>query len=344
MLAHPLPLLISDASPLPPWATALVLCGLVAIVNISVGTWPPPEDLEARTRSLWMVTFMGNLFVAVGLFPGLVNAARRALRDAWPGLDVSREGLDSAVECLDRPGRAWMLGAVLFTIPAWVAGGELLGDLVSRFGQHPWDLRFIWFQAVGFVSNVFIWQAGAALLHVTRVVGKTGALAKPLVLLHPGNVVTLPGLGVRATLLASIYLAWFAGSMLFAGVYGAWQTSGVFFHLFAVTAIVLIGGASLFLTTNPLRERLAELKREEVLRLEAALAGHREALDECLLASEADALRGVALLQYLDRVESASEWPIPARLVRRFLFILLIPSLSWVGGALVERLISYALD
>ena len=52
----------------------------------------------------------------------------------------------------------------------------------------------------------------------------------------------------------------------------------------------------------------------------------------------------LALLDYLDRLERTSEWPITAPLARRFLFFLLIPLFSWLGGALVERLVAAILD
>ena len=45
-----------------------------------------------------------------------------------------------------------------------------------------------------------------------------------------------------------------------------------------------------------------------------------------------------------ERVEAVHEWPFDAGALRRLAFYLLIPLLSWSGGALVERLIDAWLD
>ena len=50
------------------------------------------------------------------------------------------------------------------------------------------------------------------------------------------------------------------------------------------------------------------------------------------------------LLSWEARVEAVREWPIDARALRRFGLYLLIPLLSWSGGALMERGIDALLD
>jgi hypothetical protein len=50
-----------------------------------------------------------------------------------------------------------------------------------------------------------------------------------------------------------------------------------------------------------------------------------------------------ALLAYEARIEAVREWPIDTATLRRFGLFLLIPMASWIGGALVERLVDAAL-
>ncbi len=44
-----------------------------------------------------------------------------------------------------------------------------------------------------------------------------------------------------------------------------------------------------------------------------------------------------ALLAYETRIERVSEWPFDSPTLARFGLLLLLPLLSWLGGALVER-------
>ena len=50
------------------------------------------------------------------------------------------------------------------------------------------------------------------------------------------------------------------------------------------------------------------------------------------------------LLAYKHEIESVREWPFDAPTLIRFFLYVAIPLGSWVGGALVERLLGAALD
>jgi len=73
-----------------------------------------------------------------------------------------------------------------------------------------------------------------------------------------------------------------------------------------------------------------------------ALAGDRSGLRESPLAADAERLSVVDLAVWKDRVEALREWPFDAAALRRFGLYLLIPLGSWVGAALVERLVDRA--
>jgi hypothetical protein len=59
----------------------------------------------------------------------------------------------------------------------------------------------------------------------------------------------------------------------------------------------------------------------------------------------ADAARRLpGLLAFEARIEAAREWPFDAATLRRFGIVLLLPLVSWLGGALVERGVDTLLD
>jgi len=49
------------------------------------------------------------------------------------------------------------------------------------------------------------------------------------------------------------------------------------------------------------------------------------------------------MLAYEARIESVREWPFDTSTLSRFALFLLIPLVSWIGGALVERIVDSAL-
>ena len=50
------------------------------------------------------------------------------------------------------------------------------------------------------------------------------------------------------------------------------------------------------------------------------------------------------LIAYMNQIESVREWPFDAPTLTRFFLYVAIPLGSWLGGALVERLLGAALD
>ncbi len=89
---------------------------------------------------------------------------------------------------------------------------------------------------------------------------------------------------------------------------------------------------------------LQDAKASELGRVRGAISGDTEALRESPLARHAASLSILELLAYRDRIESLREWPFDASAVRRFGLYLLIPLASWVGAALVERLVDFVIE
>ena len=103
-------------------------------------------------------------------------------------------------------------------------------------------------------------------------------------------------------------------------------------------AMLVLALVALFLPVRGLHEAIV---REKTGQLERANREIRNALDGWPQG------RGSALagwIAYRDLVESVREWPIDAPTARRFALYLAIPVGSWLGGALVERMLDLLLD
>jgi hypothetical protein len=103
--------------------------------------------------------------------------------------------------------------------------------------------------------------------------------------------------------------------------------------------VVALGLAALVVPSWGLHTAIREAKAAELARVRRALHGDPAALDASPLARDAERLSTLDLALWQDRVEALREWPFDARALRRFGLYLLIPLGSWVGGALVERLV-----
>jgi hypothetical protein len=112
---------------------------------------------------------------------------------------------------------------------------------------------------------------------------------------------------------------------------------------------VVIGATTLFATmallgpTWGVHRRLREAKGEELVRVRARIEEAKErALAPRGSAEKAAALPG--LLAYESRIEGVPEWPFDTPTLVRFGALVLLVTGSWLGGAVVERLLAVVLD
>ncbi len=114
--------------------------------------------------------------------------------------------------------------------------------------------------------------------------------------------------------------------------------------LFAILALTLLMATlALLEPVRAIHARLAEAKRAELARVRAEIQRVKEAaLEPHRAGTGADALPG--LLAYESRIEAVSEWPfdMPTRL--GFGALVILAAGSWLGGAIVERLLGAVLD
>ena len=102
------------------------------------------------------------------------------------------------------------------------------------------------------------------------------------------------------------------------------------------------GVATLILPARGLHANIRERKREELVRIRAAIASERASLFSSTERSPVPPQMS-AMLAYESRIASVREWPFDTSTLSRFALFLLIPLVSWIGGALVERAVNAAL-
>ena len=94
--------------------------------------------------------------------------------------------------------------------------------------------------------------------------------------------------------------------------------------------------AGLLLPVRGVRRRVRLEKQREIEWCRNALREHRASRDA---GADQRAGRLADVLAYRDHVEAVREWPFDTAAWLRFGLYLLIPVGSWLGGALVERVI-----
>lgn len=107
---------------------------------------------------------------------------------------------------------------------------------------------------------------------------------------------------------------------------------------------LLVGGTAFLLPVQGIHRRLRSEKDAELARIRAALRGDASALGRSGLAAWAGRATPADLLAYEARVAAVREWPFDLGTLARFATLLLLPLGSWLGGAVVERVLSRVLD
>jgi hypothetical protein len=127
-----------------------------------------------------------------------------------------------------------------------------------------------------------------------------------------------------------------------------WSSEAIGIPTYAIWAMLVgLTPVTLLLSLLPVwgvHRRIAAEKAAELDRIRAAVDGVPDALGSSPMAAHAAELRGIALLEYREKVEAIREWPFDASLLRRLALYLLIPPLGWLGGALVERVVDRTLQ
>jgi hypothetical protein len=314
----------------------LGIAGLVqAAAHIMIGPAALPLS-PARFVSTHVVdaTLIGLLLAGhAHLYLGAVSDLRE-LRPLLRGGDTNFERLTRAVPNLSMPIRT---GVTIFGL----VGGfhiairdPILSERFSHFAGS--DPRYLFFVLQNVLFGVLSSRLFAAEVHMTRAYARLGEQVE-VDLFDPSRLLVFARKGLRSVVVWVLISS--ALSMLW--VLDSAGQANVTLALGSLTllTVALIGPA------RGIHLRIATVKAAELARVTEGIRLERAAT---LAPRRADAppedARLGNLIQYQEFVKSIREWPFDVSIVARSLLLIVLGVGSWLGGAVVERLLGLALE
>jgi hypothetical protein len=335
------------ALPGPPLAIGVIAMLLSLATDViwfnASGLW---QGLHLDGIPIWLhpygsinLAYAVSLGISVVALNSFVRGAERDLSQLGPALELGPEALaDVSRELLSVPARVLRIGTIvalaIASLDLWIgsAYAELhtfdtasIAWLVTR--EILYDLLFF---------RVFAWAVVVAL--------RLSRLARESVRVRLFDLATLRPFtqnGVRLTFFWLLMWAIWV-PVPFVGIFGADALLPL--ALLLATGITL-SAIAIALPTRGARHCVRRAKATELAEVRGAIALDRgAALDANHPDRDAAAARLPGLLAYEARVDGISESLLDTQSLRRLGFYLLIPLASWVGGAMIERLVDAVLD
>jgi hypothetical protein len=316
-------------------ATAAAIGGFEALVDADYAFHIRPEVRFDLVLALVLAFVLWTLLHEP-------RAATRDLAGLRPILDCSDEeyaALRREALSTRRSVAALLLGAGFglgfFLVNQWLeprSGSYLSSD-------HPYapSLQLAWSLLLTVVLFGLMGRMTLASIQVSRIFAELGRRRVRLRLLDPGSLEPFARRGLRS---ASY---WFIGS----GIAMLLLVDATLRGLIAavIAATLALGVVSLLLPSRGIHEQLRETKRAELARVRQAIERRsNELFDPEDAAADEQRPSLPALLAWEARIESVREWPFDTPTLVRFALFLLIPLGSWLGGAMVERVVDLVLD
>jgi hypothetical protein len=186
------------------------------------------------------------------------------------------------------------------------------------------------------------WRVAVYLIDSARVYSRIGEQHVVVDLLDLGPLSPLTRHGLRIVLLVTVIAAlWLIGALASPAATGSSTISAA---LIGVICEVALATLAFVLPVRGLRRQIRARKAEELAKVREDIRRSRELTGESGAEAAEAGAKLPGLLAYKHEIESVREWPFDAPTLTRFFLYVAIPLGSWVGGALVERLLGAALD
>lgn len=236
--------------------------------------------------------------------------------------------------------RGRMFSLVFFVVGLTIVVGNIPGAS-DLFGLHEPE-RYPWFQQIPagwflvFVPlNFAVMGKGVYYTIIEDQFNRTiRNTSLQIDLLHPEQLAPFTRMALRRSLL------WIVGSSLCLLLFlnEAVSPTGL---LPFVIAIIGVACLALVAPLTGIHRKISATKKNEIRIVRKSIAKFREEVlhgtNPTITSNAAQRLTG--LVAYEGRLEKTSEWPIDLPTLGTFSFYLAIPVISWVGGALMERVI-----
>jgi hypothetical protein len=275
-----------------------------------------------------------------------VYVARGTFRDVEALCPVLRGGEATSPELrkqLTRFGRRrlWIGGFIGFAFACVLYAIEA-ASWAARMPDERWSLRVLCSFLILSAFWIIAGLGAVYLVDSARLYSRIGERHVVVDLLDLRPVSPLTQHGLRIVLLLMIIplatvIGYLMGSPSMSGSTVAVLFLGCFWY-------VPLAVAAFLLPVRGLRRQIRARKAEELTRVRGDIHRNRELAAESGPESAEAGAKLPGLLAYNHEIDSVREWPFDAPTLSRFFLYVAIPLGSWVGGALVERLLGAALD
>jgi hypothetical protein len=319
------------ASPRAPLAIglgyALAMIGISWVFRIAVGDW---QTGFGRSPYFWLDILNGMLFAYVPTATWMLRSGRlrdlRELRSVLRCDDAEFELLAQRAVCV--PPRRLLVSAL---IGAVAMGAMPVLDL--RFWEGPppplTDPEMIFFIARNVAMGILVGHTVLTEWNAVTVFSEIGAARVEIDLFDLRRLSVFPRAGLRGA------FAWVLCSSLISlfwlGPAAGSANGGI---LFAILTLVSVG---IYFTILGVHQSIREAKREALDEVADGIRQAGAALRSGAQRSDSPALAD--LVAYHGFLERLSEWPLGVTSLVRGALIAALGIGSWLGGALVERMI-----
>lgn len=346
-LHTPGPPLTQRLAETPPWsplrlalAIAAALLALFLGIEAAFGRF---AILLGEGRSEWDLEAQVNFRIAIVMillaaylpaaYAAGVRGARRTVRELRPFLRAGDDAVQLAASAgrfdRNRLRRAGLIGiAFSVVIPFWT-DRELAAWAIWKFAPEPIVQRFL-LPVVGWFAGRFFYSVWAEARRLSAI----GRDHVRVDLLDLRSFAPLTSQGLRYALLVVGVI-----SILAIYLYDS-DKPGLISIVLTASAVALAAAATaLLLPVRGARQAIVAAKRHELDWCDAELRRARAALESGPAAPGAVS----DLVAWRSTVQAVQEWPLDAPTLRRFVLYLAIPLGSWLGGAIVERIVDLVL-
>lgn len=327
------------AAPVPPIVAGVGLAVLLLALLFGI-TWFSGEFAKLQALAApWWQNRDARLAILVALLAPTVATATRyhglgtranleavARLGGWPTEDIDPAGHPANTF---RERRAATIGALMVPIFALLVDR----DPTIYFQAFYWYPAKVYMWALGSVTTLGVGVLSYRAIRDARHFSDLARRLSEIDLLDPGRLAPFARQGLRSSVPGLLLISFIALNAL---------DQGFLWAIVAIGGLGLVGVTAAFaIPLRGVRARVRRAKREELLRIHAAIRGEDGALRGSLI--EGRESPGLAdLLAYRAQVAAVPEWPLDISTLSRFAFYVAIPLASWVGGALVERALDAA--
>ncbi len=301
---------------------SLVLGGVALWITVAIGT---VANVTAGALPSIAVRAPVTLYIMVGFLPTAIYYLFFWTRDHHATI-VRRFALDIAPIAFPRSAANW--AGAFGTITMYFSFLHVAEDPFLLFAPLRWPVEFA-FPLVGLViMGWFNFRFTFLLIWLALAISRTSRQIEAFSLLDPSLVKPYAQQGVRSSLLAVMSLSISANLWLD-------PESPAAGTIVSIVTLSLAAAVALFLPTWGIHRRIKMLKGEELTLIRGAIESRRAPASRS--ADDAHQLRADLALER--RLDDVSEWPFDAGSYGRVVLYIMLGLGSWVGAALVERLL-----